>query len=121
MALGLFFCAGRSFGAGLFHHELHVLGHQLLDLTVAVDGGLELGHLFRGHVAGNIAAIFIALVIKVGPLRALAQHADSAPIQTLDLSDVVQERLRSGFWIHGHSICVCHIQQQQKKSEKLNL
>jgi len=61
--LGLFFCARHSFGTGFFHQELHVLRHQFLDLTVAIDGGLEVGHLFRGHVAGNVAALFIALVI----------------------------------------------------------
>ena len=101
MAWGLFFCARHSLGAGFFHHELHVLRHQFLDLTVAIDGGLEVGHLFRGHVAGNVAAIFIALVIIVGPLRPLAKHTDGAAIQTLDLGDVVEERLRSGFGIHG--------------------
>ena len=65
--------------------------HQFLDLTVAIDGGLEVGHLFRGHVAGNVAAIFIALVIIVGPLRPLAKHTDGATIQPLDLGDVVEE------------------------------
>ena len=91
MALGLFFCARRPFSAGLFHHELHVLRHQFLDPTVAIDGGLKVGHLFGGHVAGNIAALFIALVIIVGPLRALAKHTDGAAIQTLDLGNVVKE------------------------------
>jgi hypothetical protein len=115
VASGLFFCAHRSFGTGFFHHELHVLRHQFLDLTVAVDGGLEVGHLFRGHVAGNIAAVFIALVIIVGPLRALAQHADGATIQTLDLGDVVEERLRSQFWIHGWKyMCMAYTKATKK-------
>jgi len=68
---------------------------------VAVDGGFEFGHLFRGHVAGDVAAVFIALVIVVGPLRSLAQHADGAAIQMLDLSNLLKERLRSGFGIHA--------------------
>ena len=115
MALGLFFCARRSFGAGLFHQELHVLRHQFLDLMAAIDGGLELGHLFRGHVAGNIAALFIALVIIVRPLRALAKHTDGAAIQTLDLGDVVEERLRSGFWIQGQKyMCMPYITATKK-------
>ena len=97
MALGLFFYARRSFGAGFFHHELYVLRHQFLDLTIALDGRLEVGYLFGGHVAGNIAAAFITLVIIVGPLRALAKHTDGTAIQTLDLGDVVEERLGSGF------------------------
>jgi len=117
VALGLFFCARRSFGAGFSHHELHVLRHQFLDLTIAVDGGLEVGHLFRGYVAGNIAAIFIALVIIVGPLRALAKHADGAAIQTLDLGDVVEERLRSGFGIHGRMYMCIPYTKATKKAE----
>ena len=86
----------------MFHQELHVLGHQLLDPLVAINGGLEVGHLFGGHVAGNIATVFITLVIIIRALRALAQHADGAPIQALDLSNLLKERLRSGFGIHNH-------------------
>ena len=89
--MGSFFCARRPLGAGLFHQELQVLRHQFLDPMVARDGGLELGHLFRGDITRHIAAVFIALVIIIGPLRTLAQHADGAAIQLLDLSNVVQE------------------------------
>ena len=89
--MGSFFYARRSLGTGFLHHELHVLRHQFLHLPVAVNGGLNVSHLFRRHVAGNIAAIFITLVIVVGPLRTLAQHTDGAALQVLDLADVLEE------------------------------
>ena len=89
--------------------------HQFLNLTIAVDGGLKVGHLFGGHVAGNIAPLFMALVIIVGPLRSLAKHTDGAAIQTLDLGDVVEERLRSGFGIHGQKyMCMPYIKATKK-------
>ena len=115
MALGLFFYARRSFGAGFFHQELHVLRHQFLDVTIALDGRVEVGHLFGGHVAGNIAASLIALVIIVRPLRALAKHTDGTPIQMLDLGDGVEERLRGGFGIHGRKyMCMPYIKATKK-------
>ena len=120
MVSGLFFCARGSLGAGSFHHELHVLRHQFLDLTVALDGGLEVGHLFQGHIAGNIAALFIALVIIVGPLRALAKHTDGAAIQMLDLGDVLEERFGRGVRIHGLDYMPYTYTPASKKSEKLD-
>jgi hypothetical protein len=68
---------------------------------VAVNGGLEIGRLFRGHIAGNVAAVFVALVIIVGPARTLTKQTDSAAIQTLDLGDGVEKGLRSGLSIRG--------------------
>src|SRR2546427_2723134 len=107
---GSFFCACRPLGAGFFNHEFYILGHQFLDSVVTVDGGLEIGHLFRGDVAGNIAAVFIALVVIVGPVRALAQDTEGAAIQTLDLGDVVEERMRRELGIHGHKyMCITYI------------
>ncbi len=58
---------------------------------VAANGFLEVGHLFGRHVSGDIAAIFIALMVVIGALRPLAKHTDSAAIQPLDLCDFVEE------------------------------
>ena len=98
--MGFFFYGGRPFRAGLFHHELCVLLHQLLETLVAIDGLLDLTHLFRGNVAGNIPASFIALMVVVRPRRALAYHIEGASLKALDLSDVVENRLGIGFCIH---------------------
>jgi hypothetical protein len=51
----------------------------------------------------------------------LAKHTDGAAIQTLDLGDVVEERLRSGFGIHGRKYMCMPYTKATKKSEKLNL
>ena len=67
---------------------------------VAVNGGLQLGHLLRGHIAGDIAPVLITLMVVVGALRALPDDADGAALQLLDLGDVMEERLRGGLVIH---------------------
>lgn len=100
MAWGLFFYTRLSFGSGFIHHDLDVLLHQLLETVVALDGLLNLGDLFQGDIAGNIFAVFIALVIVVRPLRALANDAQGAAFEALDLSDVLENRFGSRFCIH---------------------
>ena len=116
--MGSFFCAFGPLGAGFVHQELDVLGHQFLDPMVAVNGGLEAGHLLRGHVAGDVAAVFIRLVIVVGALRALAKDTDGAAIQRLDLGDVLEERLWSGFGIHGRKYMCMAYTKAIKKGRK---
>jgi hypothetical protein len=45
----------------------------------------------------------------------LAKHADGTAIQMLDLGDVVEERLGSGFWIHGQKyMCMPYITATKK-------
>src|SRR5207244_8131194 len=79
-------------------------------------------HVVRGDVAGYIAAVFIALVVIVGPVRALAQDTEGAAIQTLDLGDVVEERMRRELGIHGHKyMCITYIYNNKKRGEKSNL
>src|SRR5271165_6695829 len=67
---------------------------------IAVNGRLQLGHLLRRHIAGDIAPVLIALMVVVGALRALADDADGAALQLLDLGDVMEDRLRGGLVIH---------------------
>src|SRR5665213_1493834 len=86
---------------------------------VAVDGLLHLADLFRGHIAGDVLARFVALMVVIGPGGTLANHAQGAALQVLDLRELAQNRLRSGFCIHGRSICLTHILPPQKKGRKL--
>src|SRR5271165_2938564 len=67
---------------------------------IAVNGRLQLGHLLRRHIAGDIAPVLIALMVVVGALRALADDADGAALRLLDLGDVMEDRLRGGLVIH---------------------
>jgi hypothetical protein len=73
------------------------LRHEFLNPAVAVEGFLEVGHLFRRHVTGDVATVLIALMVIIGALRALTKHADGAAVQALDLCDLVKEPLRSEF------------------------
>jgi len=50
----------------------------------------------------------------------MTDDTESAPFHVLDLGDVVENRLRTGFCIHGRSICLTHIHPQQKKRRKLD-
>ena len=50
----------------------------------------------------------------------MTDDTESAPFHVLDLGDVVENRLRTGFCIHGRSICLTHIHRQQKKRRKLD-
>ena len=89
--MDLFFYARGSLRAGLVHQELHILAHEFLNLAVARDSGLEFRHLLGGNVAGDIAAMLIALMVIVRAFWSLAENADGAAVEPLDLGDVVEE------------------------------
>src|SRR3989442_1269021 len=85
---------------------------------IALDGLLEFTHLFGGNIAGNIPALFIALVVVVGPFGTLAYHAQSASVQALDLGNFVENRLGSRFCAHRGVVYVLHIYIATKKGRK---
>src|ERR1035437_2109977 len=85
------------------------------------DGFLEIGHLFPGNIAGNIPAVFVTLVIVIGPLRALADDAEHSSIQALDLGDVIEDRSGSGCCIHYEVVYALHIYHDNKKKGELHL
>src|ERR1035437_4811347 len=85
------------------------------------DGFLEIGHLFPGNIAGNIPAVFVTLVIVIGPLRALADDAEHSSIQALDLGDVIEDRSGSGCCIHYEVVYALHIYYDNKKRGELHL
>ena len=60
----------------------------------------EIVHLGARNIAGNVATVFIALVIKVRPGGTFADDAESAAVHPLDLSGGLEDGFRSGFWIH---------------------
>jgi hypothetical protein len=88
--------AARPFG-----QERHVLLDELLEAVVLGDGGLELGHLLGRHIAGDIPAVFVALVIVVRAGGALPDDADGAALQTLDLNQLLEEGFGGGLRSHG--------------------
>lgn len=59
----LFSCASLPLGARPFHQELDVLLDQLLEALMLGEVDLESGHLRGRHIAGDIAAVFVALMI----------------------------------------------------------
>jgi len=93
-----------------FHHETKwkKFTEKARNATtmVALDGLPDLVHPFGGNVAGNISALFIALVVVIGSAGALAQDVERASLHVLDLSDVVENRWRSGFCIHRGMVYV---------------
>ena len=54
-------------GARPFDQEFHVLLDELLETLVVGEGGLEFGHLLGRHIAGDIPAVFVALMIVARP------------------------------------------------------
>lgn len=73
---------------------------QLLEALVVSEGGLEFGHLLGGHIAGHVAPVFVALVIVVGAVGALAQDADGTAVQALDLRQVPEEGFGGDWGLH---------------------
>ena len=69
---------------GLLDQEFDVLLDQLLEALVVGNGGLEFGHLVGRHIAGDIAAVFVALMIVVRAVGALAEDADGAAVEALE-------------------------------------
>ena len=115
---GPFFYARRALGPGSGHHQLDVLLDQLLEAPVVRNGRLEVGHLLRGNIAGNIPAILVALVVVVRPLRALADDADGAAVHALDLGDSLEDRFGGKGRVHdGRNTCHRHLLCQQEKSQ----
>ena len=74
---------------------------QLLEALVVGDGGLEFLHLFGRHIAGNIPAVFVALVIVVRARRALTNDTDGAAVEALDLSQIPEEGFGGGLILHA--------------------
>jgi hypothetical protein len=64
-----------------------ILLHELLEAVESLDGRLEFTHLFSGDIAGDIPAVFITLVVVVGPLGTLADDAEGSPIKGLEGGD----------------------------------
>ena len=95
-------------------HDFNILLYQLLEATEIGDGLLELWNLLAWHVTRNVPALFVTLVVVIRPLRPLAENADCSPIQVLDLGDVLEDRLGSGFYVHGTGIYAIHIYQSNK-------
>ena len=87
--------------------------YQLLEATVILDRFLKFAHLFAGNIAGNILALFITLMIVIRPLRAVADNADGAAVQALDLSDFLKDRFGSRCWIHCARVYAIHIYERQ--------
>ena len=100
--------------------EPNILLHELPEAVESLDGRLEFSHLFGGDIAGDIATVFIALVVVVGPRGALADDAEGSPIEGMEGGDFPEDGLGSGGLggIHEASICATHILRQQKKGEK---
>lgn len=107
--MGAFFYAGQPLGPSPGHDLRRVLRRQFLKAVVARDGLLELGDLLAGHIAGNIAAIFIALVIVVGAVGTLADHADAPAVHVLNLREVVEDGFGSGFGFHWGNVYAINI------------
>ena len=95
--------------------QLGVLVGQLAILGIASQGFLEFGHLFRRHIAGNVAAIFVTLVVVIGALGALAQDADGAAFHAGDLGDELDQRVGRRFGVHEREVYVIHIYFANKK------
>ena len=83
--------------------ELHILLDQGLKLLVASDGFAQGGDLILWDITRDVFAVFPSLVVVVGAVGALAEDAERAAFQVLELADLVQEGLRRD-WIHGDNI-----------------
>ena len=93
--------------------------HQLLEAAVALDGLLEIADLFPRNIARNIPAVFVALVVIVSAIRALANNADAASVDALNLGDVLKERFWTGFGVHWAVVYAIHIYTATKTTEIL--
>jgi len=102
----------------LFHPELDILLHQLLETPIARNGLLKLRDLLGGNITRNIPAVFVALMVVVRPVRALAYDAEGAVVHAVDLGDLVEDRLRGRFGAHiAESICYTYILRQQENAQ----
>jgi hypothetical protein len=93
------------------------LFHQVLELLISGNSLLERRDLVLRDVTRNIPTLFPGLVIVVGALGSRAQDAELAPFHVLDLSDLLQEQLRSDLSGHGPEYIAIYIQCPQKKSK----
>ena len=84
--------------------EFDVLLDQLLEALVVGNGGLQFLHLFGRHLAGNIPTVFVALMIVVRAGGALADDADGAPVQALNLSQVLEDGFGGDLSLHGREV-----------------
>ena len=91
--------------------------HQVLELLISGNSLLERRDLVLRDVTRNIPTLFPGLVIVVGALGSRAQDAELAPFHVLDLSDLLQEQLRSDLSGHGPEYIAIYIQCPQKKSK----
>ena len=60
-------------------------------MAVAFEGGLQIGHSVGGHVARDVAAVFVALVVVVGAVGSLAHDAEGAAFHALDLGQGLED------------------------------
>ena len=123
--MGAFFCAGQPLAAGLLDHDLNVLIHQLLEAAMTLDGLLDIGDLVPWNIAGDVLAVFVALVVVIRPVRTFSDNVQSASFQAVDLGDVLEDGLGggcrcgfcSGFGCHWAEVYVLHIYLDNKKTE----
>ena len=87
-------------GARPFDQEFHVLLDELLEALVVGEGGLEFGHLLGWHIAGDIPAVFVALMIVVRAGGTLADDADGSSVQGLNLRQFLEDRFGSDRSFH---------------------
>ena len=90
----------------------------MLEALVVGEGGLEFGHLFGRHIAGNIATVFVALMIVVRAVGAVTEDADGAAVETLDLRQGLEEGFGGGGSIHVRVVYSIHIYSATKKRRK---
>ena len=86
-----------------------------MEAAIALDGLLEIVDLFPRNIAGNIPAVFVALVVKVRAFRALANNAEAASVDALNLGDALKDGFGSGFGVHYAVVYAIHIYQGNKK------
>ena len=84
----------------MFHPKLDILLHQLLETPIAFDGLFQLRDLLGRHVPRNVAPVFVALMVVVRTVRALAYDADGAVVHTMDLGNLPENRLGGRFGAH---------------------
>jgi hypothetical protein len=92
----------------------------VLEAAVAFDGLLEIGDLFPGNIAGNIPAVFVALVVVIGPGGALANNADAPPVHALNQGDVFKDGFYSEFGAHGADVYAIDIYPATKRTAILH-
>src|SRR5205823_2993352 len=105
-------------GPCLLDHQLHILFDQHLETLIALQGFFELRQLIGRHVAGNILTVFIALVVVVRPAGTLANDTQRALFQALDLSDLLEDGLGSGFGFHALEYMSIAYTKTTKKTKK---